>query len=223
MAFKCKVFWDDKEGKIKVELPITLQTSLVRVKDIDGNPIGSVRSQSLKEDWYVEWQISYFDENGQLVELGKMFELLATKCKAFTEAEIKELSRCLENRRVFFEETSFISMEKNGSFERFEGFTLLYRKTPILRKQLSDGSLIHIELRHKQKAVGYQAMLYIFVPIKNLVSNLDKSSLIGRPARQNETVVWCPTKEHITELMKAFSIMSKKHREDIMFIVRRFL
>jgi hypothetical protein len=114
-------------------------------------------------------------------------------------------------------------MEKDEGAGRFEGFTLLYRKAPTLRKQLSDGSLIHIELRHKQKAVGYQAMLYIFIPIKNLVSKLDRSSLVGRPARQNEVVLWSPTKEHIIELMKGFSIMSKKHLKDIMSIVERFL
>lgn len=221
MNIKCNVFYDEKARKIVVELPITLQTSLVRVKDVDGNPIGSVRSQNLRENWYIEWQISYFDENRRLVELGEMFRLLVTK-KVINEARIKELYSYLKNRDVFFEETFFINIEKDEKAKKFEGFTLLYKKAPILRKQLSDGSFIHIELRHKQKAVGYQAMLYIFIPIRSVISKLDRNPIVDRPAHRNEVVLWFPTEEHIIELMKGFSVMSKKHLKDIVSIVKKF-
>lgn len=227
MGITCNVFYDERERKIVAELPITLQTSLVRVKDVDGNPVGSVRLQNLKENWYIEWQISYFDENRRLVELGEMFRLLVTKWKVIDEAEIKELYSYLKNRDAFFEETFFVHTEKDEEkdekAEKFEGFTLLYKKAPILRKQLSDGSFIHIELRHKQRAVGYQAMLYIFIPMGGVMSRLDGSPVVGRPARQNEIVLWFPTKENIIELMKGFSVMSKKHLKDIISIVEKFL
>lgn len=223
MGTKCNVFYDEKREKIVAELPITLPTSLVRIKDIDGNPIGSVRLQNLRSDWYAEWQISYFDENRHLVELGEMFRLLITKSKVVNETEIKELYHHLKNRDVFFEETFFTFTEKDGKAEKFEGFTLLYKKAPILRKQLSDESFIRIELKHKQRAVGYQAMLYIFIPIKDVISKSDGSSIVNRSARQKETVLWFPEKEHIIELIKGFSIMSNKHFKDILSIVEKFL
>ena len=152
-----------------------------------------------------------------------MFKLLIIKMKAVNKTEIKELHYRLKDREVFFEETFSVSTEKGGEAEKFEGFTLLHKKTPILRKQLSDGSFIHIELRHKQRAVGYQAMLYIFIPIKNVISKSDGSSIVNRPARQKEVVLWFPGKGHIIELIKGFSIMSKKHLEDIVSIVEKFL
>ena len=223
MGIRCKVHYNEKSRKIVAELPITLPTSLVRVKDIWGDPIGSVRSQNLNENWYAEWQISYFDENRQLVELGEMFKLLVTKLKDVNETEIKELYNHVKDRDFFFDETFSISTEKGEKAEKFEGFTLLHRKAPILRKQLSDGSIIHIELRHKQKAVGYQAMLYIFIPIKNVISKSDGSFIVNRPARQKEIVLWFPGKEHIIELVKSFSVMSKRHFEDILSIIEKFL
>jgi len=223
MGVKCDVSYDENNKKIVAELPITLPTSLVRIKDIDGNPIGAVRTQNLKGDWYAEWQISYLDENRHLVELGKMFELLVNKCKVISKAEINALYHQLKTRAVFFEEAFDISTEKNGKPENFEGFTLLYSKTPILRKHLSDGSFIHIELSHRQKAVGYQAMLYIYIPIKDVTSKLDGSSIVNRPAHQKEIVLWFPQKEHIIELVKGFAMMSKKHLGDIIFIIEKFL
>jgi len=180
MGIRCNVCYNEERRKIVAELPITLPTSSVRVKDIWGDPIGSVRSQNLSGEWYAECQISYFDESRQLVELGEMFRLLVTKSKVVNEKELRALYHHLKDRDVFFEETFSSSTEKDGKAEKFEGFTLLHRKTPILRKQLSDGSFIHIELRHKQKAVGYQAMLYIFIPIKG------SAPFLGQPAE----IIW---------------------------------
>ncbi len=220
MGIKCRVLSDDQRN-IVVELPITLPTALVRIKDKDGNPVGSVRQQNLRKGWYIEWQISYFDENKELVELGEMFRLLVEFGK-LNEAEIKELYQNIQKRNTFFEEIFSVCLEESKKPPEFEGFVLWYRKNPILRKYLSDGSIIHIELRHKQKAVGYQAMLYLFIPIENVRSK-EGELIINRPARQKEVVVWFPKKEHIIELVKAFSCMSRKHFEDIMSIVRSFL
>jgi len=45
VAEKCEVFIKDK--KIVVELPLTSQTSLVRIKNKDSLPVGSVKKQNL--------------------------------------------------------------------------------------------------------------------------------------------------------------------------------
>ena len=225
MAVKCKVFYDNVKRRIFAELPLTLQTSLVRIKDVYGHPIGSVRRQELKENWYIEWQISYFDEKKHLVELGKMFELAVTKLGIISRQEVIELYKYLENRakrKKYVEQLSTRLVEGEISKE-FEGFKLIYRITPVLRKSLSDGSFIHIELKHKQKAIGYQAMLYIYIPLKNTVSKVDNKPPVGRSAYVKEYVLWSPTKEHIIELLKGFSLMSQKHLRDILEILRRFV
>jgi len=225
-ASKCEVYYDSRENKIVVELPITLPTSLVRIKDMNGNPVGSVRKQKLRDEWYIEWQVSYLDEGGNLVELGKMFEIAVTKAKMIGLMEVTGLyeyvRRRFEMKGPYFENAFPIEIIMNKNIEGFEGFRLFYRKIPILRKYLSDNSFIHIELKHKQKAVGYQAMLYIYIPLKNTISKNTHEPPIGREASVKELVLWYPMKEHIIELMKAFSMMSRDHASDIMKIIEKF-
>jgi hypothetical protein len=175
-----EVKWED--GKIVCLLPITLPTSKVRVKRND-EPL-SVRQNNLKENDLLEWQISYYKEGKILIEVGKMLEL-AFQHRIITEEELEKLKDYVDKIPKVFDEDFEITKEKTD--KNFLGeFKVIFRHVPIIRKDLDNGCFIEVELKHKQRAVGYQPMLYIFIPVKNVIADDSLSSLIGRPAESKE-------------------------------------
>lgn len=64
-------------------------------------------------------------------------------------------------------------------------------------------------------------MLYIFIPVQNVVSDNSLGSLIGRPAESKEIARWFPTKNDIIGTIKTFAVLSHKHRDDIIEIIKR--
>jgi len=222
-----EVKWED--GKIVCLLPITLPTSKVRVKRND-EPI-SVRQNNLKEDDLLEWQISYYkkdkrgnfilDENGEklLIEVGKMLEL-AYQHGIITKEELEKLENYVDKISNLFDEDFEITKEETS--KQFLGeFKILFRHVPIIRRELDNGCFIEAELKHKQRAVGYQPMLYIFIPVKNVIADDSLGSLIRRPAKSKEIVRWFPTKNDIIGTIKTFAVLSRNHRDDIIEIIER--
>ena len=207
-GIKCK--WDKSENQIKCLLPITLPTSKVRIKRRGLEPVAPRKIRMSIED-FIEWQISYKDEEGRLVEFGEILSI------AYNYGIIQRDDICLvikefKNTKTFAE-TFYITREIFSQNSSFYGFKILYEKTPILHSDLSDGCYVEIVLRHKQKAVGYQPMIYIYIPLRNVTPNL-----IGRTASEKQLVIWIPRKEHVLELLKAFIIASEIHRRDIIDI-----
>jgi hypothetical protein len=204
-AIHCR--WNDDKNCIECLLPITLPTSKVRIKRKGIEPIAPRRTEISAED-LIEWQISYKNGKGQIIELGEILRL-AYKNKLISKSDICSIIEKFENAPTF-DETFYISREPSPQNLSFYGFKVLYEKTPILHLDLQDGCYIEIILKHKQKAVGYQPMVYIYIPMKNITPNL-----IGRAVKQKEKVIWVPRKEHILGLLKAFLLASKAHRNDI--------
>lgn len=218
----CRCIWNGVE--VVCELPITLPTSKVRIKRIirrndieEVTPI-SPRKTILRENDYIEWQISYI-YNNELVEFGLMLREFYNN-GYLTNTEICNILKNVENTLTF--EESFSIQRDMKSSKRANEFVLIHEKIPILRLPLSDGCFIDIVLRHKQRAVGYQAMIYIYIPInnRNLKSINTNNSLLGRQAYEKERVVWFPKKEHVEGLLKSFLVASSNHREDIKNILK---
>lgn len=209
-----KVEWQN--GKIVCFLPITLPTSKVRVKRKD-EPV-AVRQIKIQDDDLLEWQISY-KQNDVLIEAGKMLEL-AYQNKLFTKEELERLREYAKTMPLF-DESFEIKREETGN-KFLDEFELIFRRVPIIRKHLENGCFVEAELKHKQKAVGYQPMLYVFIPA-NIVISDSSTPLVGRCAKQNEVVEWYPTKKDIEGIIKTFSILSQKHKNDIIEIINRIL
>jgi len=114
----------------------------------------------LCEEDYIEWQISY----GEVKKLSEFGEILALVYKngIVKKDDINEVKKEFENTKTF-EEAYKISREETG--KDYHKFKVLYEKTSILRYEFDDGHYIDIVLRHKQRAVEYQAMVYIYIPI----------------------------------------------------------
>jgi hypothetical protein len=205
-----------EDGKIVAKLPITLPTSKVRIKRKD-EPIAA-RQSVINDDDLLEWQISY-KKNGSLIEAGKMLKL-AYENKLFTQEELEKLEEFAKTTPLF-DQNFEIKKEETGK-KFLEEFEIIFRHVPIIRKELENGCFVEAELKHKQKAVGYQPMLYIFIPAKNVVSD-SWIPLVGRCAQQKEVVKWYPTKKDIEGTIKTFSVLSQKHKSDIIEIINKIL
>jgi len=92
---------------------------------------------------------------------------------------------------------------------------VFYRGSPGLKKRLKDGSIIEVILGGREIAVGYQAMIYLCIPLKNTSWG---TSI--RSANEREYVRWKPKLEHIENLIMAFSIASRTFKNDLIRLLR---
>jgi len=202
-------------SKVVCHLPITRHKGKVRVKR-NFKPLAT-RQEKLKPDDLIEWQISY-QKDGKLIELGKILEY-SYKLNLITETDIWKLIDYCQKIETFFEEVFDVITEREDKLFLNE-FEIFYEKTPMIRKKLKSGCFIIIKYSHRQIAVGFQSMVYIYIPLKN-VENYQ--TLLNRTAKTNEKVKWIPTYDDIEWLVKSFSIASKEHRDDIVKILRNLI
>ncbi|MEM3697720.1 MAG: hypothetical protein QXQ94_09520 [Candidatus Bathyarchaeia archaeon] len=125
----------------------------------------------------MEWQISY-KKNGALIEAGKMLKL-GYDHKLFTKEELEKLREYAKGTPLFDQEFEIKKEETDKKF--LEEFEIIMRHVPIIRKKLENGCFVEAELKHKQKAVGYQPMLYIFIPARNVMSNSQTFTYLFNP------------------------------------------
>jgi len=95
--------------------------------------------------------------------------------------------------------------------EEFAGFKVGWRKHPLLRCEIENEAIVEIEVRHRQKAVGFQAMVFLVVPVRLC----EPSDLVGRRAMRNELAEWSPSVRVLKALVRAFGVASRRHRYDM--------
>ena len=230
------------KGKLIVKLPLTNHTGKIRVKRRGktsnyGIPIAT-RREVFKEIDYVEWQISYATDNPPLeskvedIRLNGQvgFELTKLLCEGIkigilSNNDIRELETFIkdikkedtleENEEILREDTKY---EVKGGFKKF------VEKAPLfIKSNIENGYFIEIILRHKQRAVGLQAMIYLCIYIDKLKDKNGKS-FIGRCANSKEFGIFeiaSKNKEVIIDVVKAFAIASCQHRNDIQSILQQ--
>ncbi|MGC9069652.1 MAG: hypothetical protein ACP5IZ_11895, partial [Thermoprotei archaeon] len=70
-SIKCE--FDKNQKRVFCILPITLPTSKIRLKRNINEPIAPRNTEITDKD-YIEWQISYRDPNGKLIEFGESLD-----------------------------------------------------------------------------------------------------------------------------------------------------
>lgn len=232
-----------RNGKLIIQLPLTNPTGKIRVKrrSRDSNyglPIAT-RTESFARDDYVEWQISYATQNppkqskvDDIVindnQIG--FELTKLLCEGmklgvFSTNDICELEEFINNVQSTetLEENEKIYRE-NDLQEIKGGFKKFIEKVPIfIKKNRKDDYFIEIILRHKQRAVGLQAMVYLCIYV-GILKDKDGGSLIGRVAKAKEFGQLEVTQENktmVTDVIKAFAVASQQHKIDISNILEQ--
>ena len=229
---------------IRVRLPLTDVTGKVRVKEktTDGFGLPVAPSKvALGEKHYLEWQIGYdipntnspsvvpqikFTRNGETKyghELSKIiFESVRLGILS-TNDLIREVEALKKIKPSEFEESQPVQVETSTNAAA-NGFQSTIERLPQFTKTTPHGS-VQVQLKQKQRAVGYQAMVYVCLPMDKVLdmsSNLRKSV----PAKSKETVYYDFKRDNaafILDIIHAFGIASQQHNEDIQKILGKIM
>lgn len=240
MNIPAKIFVED--NKLVVKLTLTNPTGKIRVKRREktsnyGVPIAT-RREPFQENDYVEWQISYVTDdppidskvegvtiNGQVgfelikllcegIKLGVLLNSDIEEMKSFIDS-VEHSDTLEENERILREDPK---LEVKGGFKKF------IEKSPLfIKNNEENGYFAEIILKHKQRAVGLQAMVYLCIYINQLKDEYGEP-LIGRKAKPKEfgiLEISSKNKEIVTDVVKAFAIASRQHMNDIKSILNQ--
>jgi hypothetical protein len=229
---------------VRVRLPLTDVTGKVRVKEksADGFGIPIAPSKTvLGAKHYLEWQIGYdtpdakgitvvpqikFTRKGETKyghELSKIvFEAVRLGLLSTNEL-VREVALLKKNSTGTFEESRAVEVEVSTNTTA-DGFQSAVQKLPQFTKTTPHGS-VQIQLKQKQRAVGYQAMIYVCLPMSEVLA-MDGSPRKPAVANSKETVFYDFNSENMSFLMDivhAFGIASAQHQEDIQKILGKIL
>lgn len=229
---------------VRVRLPLTDVTGKVRVKEkaADGFGIPVAPSKTaLGKKHYLEWQIGYdtpdakdisvvpqikFTRKGETKyghELSKiLFEAVRLGLLSTNEL-VSEVELLKKNATGTFEESRAVEVELSTNTTA-DGFQSAVQKLPQFTKTTPHGS-VQIQLKQKQRAVGYQAMIYVCLPMSEVLT-MDGSPRKTSPAQSKETVFYDFNRENsafLMDIVHAFGIASAQHNEDIRTILGKIL
>ena len=229
---------------IEVRLPLTDVSGPARVKqrsaDGFGMPVAPTKTP-LDTSTYIEWQIGYDT-------LDPQHWSIAPSVKFKREGRTKygcELSQMLaEAHRLGFlsgdqlrRESDTLAGIGDATLEAQEkialapdadtlpgqaargGFARHVQKVPAYVKETPHGR-IEIQLKQKQRAVGYQAMVYVCIPQTQWLTG--DASRPPRAARTKETVTVRFDEESaafLLDIVRAFGIASSEHNDDLRKII----
>ncbi len=229
---------------VRVRLPLTDVTGKVRVKektaDGFGVPIAPSKTM-LGERHYLEWQIGYDTPNPDNPSVVPQIELIrkgGTKyghelAKIIFESvrlgllSTNDLARELEALKQIppaeFEESRAVQIEI-ATNTAADGFQSAVQRLPQFTKTTPHG-WVQIQLKQKQRAVGYQAMVYVCLPMNELLAT-DGSPRPAGKAHSKETVFYDFNRDNaafLLDIIHAFGLASQQHNEDIREILGKIL
>ena len=227
-------------NSIRVRLPLTDVTGKVRVKAVSPDGFGLPVAPSktvLDKNCYLEWQIGYdtpgtnspslvpqikFTRKGETKyghELSKiLFEAIRLGLISTNELR-NELALLQKNSTGTFEESRSVEVEVSTN-RTADGFQSAVQKVPQFTKATPYGS-VQIQLKQKQRAVGYQAMIYVCLPM-NQVLKMDGEPRPPAKAKPKETVLYEFNSIHagfLMDIVHAVGMASRQHNEDIQKIL----
>ncbi len=229
---------------VRVRLPLTDVTGKVRVKEKSpagfGLPVAPSKTV-LGAKHYLEWQIGYdvpgtnsptvvpeikFTRNGETKyghELSKIiFE--AVRLRLLSTNEILRAMEALKKIPANeFEENQMVQVEV-ATNAAADGFQSAVQRLPQFTKTTPHGS-VQIQLKQKQRAVGYQAMVYVCIPMPEVLTMTGSPRPPGR-AHSKETVFYDFNRDNaafLLDIIHAFGMASAQHNEDIQKILGKIL
>ena len=229
---------------IRVQLPLTDVTGKVRVKEKSSDGFGlpiAPSKTSLGRKHYLEWQIGYdtpdardatvvpqikFTRKGETKyghELSKIiFESVRMGLLA-TNDLLQEVATLKKIPPAAFEENRAVQIEV-ATNAATDGFQSAVQRLPQFTKTTPHGS-VQIQLKQKQRAVGYQAMIYVCLPMTEVLA-MDGSPRKPANAKSKETVFYefnSGNAAFLMDIVHAFGMASQQHNEDIRKILGKIL
>jgi hypothetical protein len=231
-------------GVIRVRLPLTDVTGKVRAKQFlpggFGLPVAPTKTRLDKND-YLEWQIGYdlpstnspsavpqihFRRNGETKyghELAKIIFEAVRLGLLSTNQLLDEIHSLRQIQPAEFEENQPVRLETDPH-PGPAGFQRSVRRVPQFTKTTPYGR-VQIQLKQKQRAVGYQAMVYVCLPMDQVLTMDGQPRPPGR-AKSKETVYYDFTRENapfLLDIIQAFGMASQQHNEDLQKILGKIL
>lgn len=228
---------------VRVRLPLTAVTGKVRVKEKTptgfGVPVAPTRTPLDAGD-YIEWQIGYdipntnspsvvpqlkFRRNGEMKyghELSKIiFDAVQLRLLS-TNDLVREIETLKQMQPDEFEENRPVQVKV--STNSINGFRSSVELLPQFTKTTPYGS-VQIQLKQKQHAVGYQAMIYVCLPMDQV---LEMNGNLRPPghAKTKETIYYDFNRKNagfILDIVYAFGIASEQHNKDLRQILGKIL
>jgi len=229
---------------IRVQLPLTDVTGKVRVKEKSSDGFGLPVAPSktvLGEKDYLEWQIGYdipntsspsivpeikFIRNGE-TKYGHELSKIIFEAVRIGILSTNDLAREIEALKKIspteFEESQAVQVEVSTNAAA-DGFQSAVQRLPQFTKSTPHG-WVQIQLKQKQRAVGYQAMVYVCLPMAEVLA-MDGSPRKTGSAKSKETVFYDFTRANsdlLLAIIHAFGIASQQHNEDIRQILGKIL
>src|ERR1035441_1243352 len=193
---------------VRVRLPLTDVTGKVRVKEKSSDGFGlpiAPSKTSLGKKHYLEWQIGYdipntnspsvvpeikFVRKGETKyghELSKIIFEAVRLGLISTNDLVREIAVLKKVQPAEFEESQTVQVETetNGAAD---GFQIAIQRMPQFTKTTPHG-WVQIQLKQKQRAVGYQAMVYVCLPMSEVLTMDGSPRQTGR-AHSKETVFY---------------------------------
>jgi hypothetical protein len=229
---------------VRVRLPLTDVTGKVRVKEKSsdgfGLPVAPMKT-ALGKKHYLEWQIGYdipntnsptvvpeikFIRNGETKyghELAKIvFEAVRLGILSTNDLlhEIDSLKKIPSNE---FEENQAVQVEVSTNAAA-DGFQSAVQRLPQFTKSTPHG-WVQIQLKQKQRAIGYQAMVYVCLPMDEVLT-MDGTPRKAGNAKSKETVYYDFTRANsglLLDIIQAFGMASQQHNQDIRKILGKIL
>lgn len=229
---------------VRVRLPLTDVTGKVRVKEKSpdgfGQPVAPSKTR-LGKKHYLEWQIGYdlpgtnspsvvpqikFIRNGE-TKYGHELSKIIFESVQLGQLSTNDLVRELETLKTVppadFEESQPVQIETDTNAAP-DGFQRAVQRVPQFTKTTPQG-WVQIQLKQKQRAVGYQAMVYVCVPMNEVLA-MDGSPRPPGPAKSKETVYYDFNRENaafLLDIIQAFGLASQQHNEDMQMILGKIL
>ena len=239
---RAEVLIEADNREILIKFPITRPTSKIRVKRRKrgfGEPVATRQDPMLDSD-YIEWQIGYDTKDiknptvvRELIvpktneirygnELSKII-WDAKRIEIFNDDDFDELEKFINNINDTdtLEENEKIVLQKT-KISVLGGFMKAIQKVPMFIKNNGE-YFVEIKLSHKQRAVGFQAMIYLCIWLRYCEDDIG-NQILNRTAEAKEICTYKidkSKKDLIKDVIKAFAIASKKHRHDIGLILQQ--
>src|ERR1035438_8061716 len=229
---------------VRVRLPLTDVTGKVRVKEKSSDGFGlpiAPSKTSLGKKHYLEWQIGYdipntnspsvvpeikFVRNGE-TEYGHELSKIITESVRLGLISTNDLIRETEALKKIppteFEENQTMQVEV-ATNAAADGFQSAIQRLPQFTKTTPHG-WVQIQLKQKQRAVGYQAMVYVCLPMNELLTMNGSLRPAGK-AHSKETVLYNFNRANaafLRDIIHAFGLASQQHNEDIRKILGKIL
>lgn len=160
------------------------------------------------------------DREFVMSELADLFRL-SLKENIISKKEIQDLITFIDGNKIYIEEQYKVTRASIGKTIS-EGFEVFEEKYPLFIKNIGNKSFVEIQLKHKQRAVGFQSMIYFCINL-NCINDDSGKCVVGRSASSNEIVNINISKEEIFWIAKSFILASADHSEDIKLILKEII